>query len=122
MNVISWNLAGRLQRIPQQIEMLASREPDLVALQEVKQQGLPRLRSLLANSGLIHQVDNFALAPCPALLTGPRCYGLLIASRFSIVPWEPNRSTRLGPSAFSLGISRRHGACWKCILRTFQPA
>ena len=91
MNVISWNLAGRLQRIPQQIEMLASREPDLVALQEVKQQGLPRLRSLLANSGLIHQVDSFALAPCPALLTGPRCYGLLIASRFSIVPWEPNR-------------------------------
>jgi exonuclease III len=89
--VISWNLAGRVRRIPQQIEMLASREPDLVALQEVRRPGLSRLRTLLADGGMIHQADSFELAPCPALLTGPRRYGLLIASRFSIRPWEPGR-------------------------------
>lgn len=57
MNLISWNLAGRLRRIPQQVEMLASRGPDLVALQEVRRPGLSRLRTLLRSSGLIHQVD-----------------------------------------------------------------
>jgi exonuclease III len=91
MHIISWNLAGRQQRIPQQVEMLASCGPDLVALQEVTQPGLSLLRTLLANDGLIHQADSFELAPCPALLTGPRRYGLLIASRFPMRPWEPGR-------------------------------
>jgi endonuclease/exonuclease/phosphatase family metal-dependent hydrolase len=91
VNVISWNLAGRLRHIPQQVEMLTSREPDLVALQEVRWPGLSRLRTLLADRGLIHQADSFELAPCPTILTGPRRYGLLIASRFPIHPWEPGR-------------------------------
>jgi hypothetical protein len=34
---------------------------------------------------------SFELVPCPILLTGPRRYGLLIASRFPICPWEPGR-------------------------------
>jgi exonuclease III len=46
---------------------------------------------LLRDSGLIHQADSFELAPCPAVLTGPRRYGLLIASRFSLRPWGPER-------------------------------
>src|SRR5919108_3588416 len=71
--------------------MLASRLPDVVALQEVRQPGLSLLRSLLAHSGLIHQADSFELAPCPDILTGPRQYGLLIASRFSLQPWKPGR-------------------------------
>jgi hypothetical protein len=32
MHIISWNPAGRQRRIPQQVEMLASCGPDLVAL------------------------------------------------------------------------------------------
>jgi hypothetical protein len=91
VNVISWNLAGRLRRIPQQVERLASREPDLVALQEVRRPGLPQLWTLLANDGLIHQADSFELASCPTLLTGPSRNGLLIASRFPICLWEPGR-------------------------------
>jgi exonuclease III len=51
MKALSWNLAGRLRCIPQQIEMLVSREPDLVALQEVRRPGLPLLRKLLRDSG-----------------------------------------------------------------------
>jgi endonuclease/exonuclease/phosphatase family metal-dependent hydrolase len=84
MKLLSWNLAGRLRRIPPQVEMLASRTPDLVALQEVTQPGRLLLRTLLAKGGLIHQADSFELAPCPTILTGPRRYGLLIASRFPI--------------------------------------
>jgi endonuclease/exonuclease/phosphatase family metal-dependent hydrolase len=91
VKLLSWNLAGRLRHIPQQVEMLASRTPDLVALQEVTQPGLLLLRTLLANDGLIHQADSFELIPSPALLTGPRRYGQLIASRFPIYAWEPGR-------------------------------
>jgi hypothetical protein len=34
---------------------------------------------------------SFELAPCPAILTGPRCYELLIPSRFPLYAWEPGR-------------------------------
>jgi hypothetical protein len=51
--------------------MLAGREPDLAALQEVRQPGVLLLRTLLSHDGLIHQADSFELAPCPALLTRP---------------------------------------------------
>jgi exodeoxyribonuclease III len=88
VKLLSWNLAGRLRRIPPQVEMLASRTPDLVVLQEVTQPGLSLLRTLLAKGGLVHQADSFELAPYAAILTGPRRYGLLIASRFPIHPWE----------------------------------
>jgi endonuclease/exonuclease/phosphatase family metal-dependent hydrolase len=91
MKLISSNLAGRLRRIPRQVEMLAGRKPGLVALQEVRRPGLSRLRTLLRDSGLIHQVDRFELAPDPALLAGPHRYGLLIASRFPLRAWEPGR-------------------------------
>jgi exonuclease III len=40
MKLLSWSLAGRLRRIPQQVEMLASRIPDVVLLQEVRWPGL----------------------------------------------------------------------------------
>ncbi len=60
MKLLSWNLAGRLRHIPQQVEVLARRTPDLVALQEVTQPGVSLLRILLADYGLIHQ-DNRAI-------------------------------------------------------------
>jgi exodeoxyribonuclease III len=91
VKLLSRNLAGRLRRIPQQVDMLARRTPDLVTLQGVTQPVLLWLRTLLAKCGLIHQADSFELAPCPATLTGPRRYGLLIASRFPLYAWEPGR-------------------------------
>jgi hypothetical protein len=91
MKLLSWNLAGCLRRIPHQVEMLASRIPDTVALQEVRRPGLALLRRLIADCGPIHQADSFELAPCPALLTGPRRYGLLTANGFPLYVWEPSR-------------------------------
>jgi exonuclease III len=91
VKLLSWNLAGRMRHMSKQVEMLASLTPDLVALQEVRWPGLAQLQTLLADGGLIHQADSFELAPCPALLTGPRQYGLLIASRFPLSAWEPGR-------------------------------
>jgi exonuclease III len=91
MKLLSWNLAGRMRHIPQQVEMLIGCRPDLVALQEVRRPGLPRLRTLMRDSGLVYQADSVELAPCPTILTGPRQYGLLIASRFPLYAWEPGR-------------------------------
>jgi exonuclease III len=53
VKVISWNLAGYQRRMPQQMEMLASRIADVVALQEGRRPGVPLLRTLLANGRLI---------------------------------------------------------------------
>jgi endonuclease/exonuclease/phosphatase family metal-dependent hydrolase len=110
VKLLSWNLASRLRHIPQQVEMLASREPDLVALQEVTRPGLSRLRTLLAHGGLMYQADSFELAPCPTLFTGPRRYGLLIASRFPLRPWEPDCFNVPWPERLlSVGIDTPYG-------------
>jgi hypothetical protein len=110
VKLLSWNLASRLRHLPQQVEMLASREPDLVALQEVTRPGLSRLRTLLAHGGLMYQADRFELVPCPTLFTGPRRYGLPIASRFPLRPWGPNRFNVPWPERLlSVGIDTPYG-------------
>jgi hypothetical protein len=51
MKLLSWDLVGRIRRIPQQAEVLAHRTPDLAMLQEVTQPGQMCLRTLLAQGG-----------------------------------------------------------------------
>jgi exodeoxyribonuclease III len=108
MKLVSWNINGRVAKASAQCGALASREPDIVALQEVTTRTCPILRSGLKSHGLPFAVDSFGLAPSTSELTGPRRYGLLIASRFPVgavagvrfaVPW-PKRilaATIAGP-------------------------
>ena len=93
MRLLTWNLNGR-RHIERQAAAVADRVPDIVALQELTQNSVPRWRDALTTSGMTHLIDSFAHAPSwqPA---GPRRYGLLIASRFPLtkvlaehpVPW-----------------------------------
>lgn len=96
MKLVSWNINGRVAKASAQCDALASRQPDIVALQEVTTRTYPVLCSGLRSYGLPFITDSFGLAPSAAELTGPRRYGLLIASRFPIgavpevrfnVPW-----------------------------------
>jgi len=43
MRVISWNVQGRVKALPEQLKALAERQPDLVALQEVRESTVERL-------------------------------------------------------------------------------
>src|SRR4051794_9270116 len=54
-------------------------QPDIVCLQEVTSSAVAPYRAELKKIGLVHSVDTFALGSAP--LTGPRRYGLLIATR-----------------------------------------
>ena len=54
LRVISWNVARRSSRLAEQAAALASREPDVVALQEITDTTLPLWRAVLERIGLPH--------------------------------------------------------------------
>jgi len=84
LKLISWNLAGRVQRVVAQCAYLANRKTDIVAFQEVSKRTLPILHKLLAAQGLKYITDSFALRSYPSRLKGPRRYGEIIATRWPI--------------------------------------
>jgi exonuclease III len=85
MRLVTWNVAGRVSRQPEQAAAIAAVGADVVALQEVTQRTLPAWVAALAEAGCRHVEDTTALAPP----TRRRPLGVLTASR------EP--LTRLAP-------------------------
>jgi exodeoxyribonuclease III len=79
VRLISWNVAGKVRAIADQLEALGQRQPDIVALQEVRMRGVPAFRAGLATIGLDHAVENVQLAA-----RHRRRYGLLLASRWPL--------------------------------------
>jgi len=77
--LISWNIGGRVANNPEQAEALGDRQPDLVALQEVRVNALKRLEGLLPRLGLTHILESVHLAG-----EHDRIYGQLIASRWPL--------------------------------------
>jgi exonuclease III len=77
VRLITWNVARRITRLPDQAAALASREPDVVALQEVTARGHGLWEAVLTRIGLPH------LTYSP----GGRM-GVLLAAREPIEPVE----------------------------------
>lgn len=88
MRLISWNVAVRIKALPRQAWYLASRSPDLVALQEVTPNSAILWRQALQNIGLPNICARTGIAGEPL----SRQRGVLIASRF---PLEPARSREI---------------------------
>src|SRR5690242_15234461 len=95
--LLSWNVNSRVRRLPEQVAALADIRCDIVALQEVKQNTAPQLRSRLQAMGLAFVADSFECAPDKNLLVGHRRYGQLIASCWPLrtkppelfdIPWK----------------------------------
>jgi exonuclease III len=84
MRVISWNVQGRVKALPEQLKALAERQPDLVALQEVRESTVEPLSAGLQVMGLPFVTESVSFA-----LDQGRKYGLLIASRWPTtqLPW-----------------------------------
>lgn len=89
MRLISWNTNARSRRVAEQIEFLKSRNPDILSLQEVTPNSIPHFRDGLKEIGLEFVVDSFKLTKNPALYSGPRRRGVLVASRY---PATSNRN------------------------------
>jgi len=70
VRLVSWNVAGRLKRQPEQAAAVLSMAPDVVALQEVTVNSLPLWREALGEAGLAHSVTPLdeAIPPKPRRL------------------------------------------------------
>ena len=107
MRVITWNVARRSSRLAEQAARLASREPDVVALQEVSDMTLPLWRAVLERIGLPH----VRASPDPSRAPTPRRRtGVLLGSSAALrdpsatlpVPWAETAvaavaDTAIGP-------------------------
>jgi exonuclease III len=95
LRLITWNVARRTTRLVAQATALATREPDVIALQEVTRQTVPLWRSAFGLMGLDHvrcSLDDADPAREPA---ARRRTGVMLASRTPLedtgrpveVPW-----------------------------------
>jgi exonuclease III len=82
VRVITWNVAGRVSRQPEQAQAIAAVGADVVALQEVTSRTLPLWRVALAESGFT--ACETALDGLPEMRRG-RLLGVLTASRHPLV-------------------------------------
>ncbi len=92
VRLVTWNVAGRVTRQPEQAAVVAAARADIVALQEVTARTLPLWREALAEAGLTE--CQTALEGLPAA-PGRRPLGVLTAAREPVerlsappaVPW-----------------------------------
>jgi len=88
MRLLSWNVAGRTKVVQQQIDAVCGRDPDVVALQEVRPSAWPAWADGLRRRGFAHLAFSHDLARAvgrePALTTG-----VAIASRVPLVTSPP---------------------------------
>jgi len=105
VRVLTWNVAGRVRRLPEQAEVVGALGADVVALQEITARTLPLWREALAAGGLAHvacaleperaRASAEGEASAPAARGGRRRLGVLTASREPLerlpapgdVPW-----------------------------------
>lgn len=82
VKMVSWNLAGRVAKAPQQMLAVRERKPDVLALQEVTPGNWRVLRQFLDSDGWKYVETVCDIPPPPQRAPrGPRRYGLVIASR-----------------------------------------
>jgi exonuclease III len=103
--VVTWNVAGRVRRVPEQAAALATVEADVVALQEIRATALAAWRSELRALGYEHLLNSD-----PPGTTAERRLGVLIASRVPLerapsppdLPWPERHLAAVVDGAFEL--------------------
>jgi exonuclease III len=108
VRLLTWNLNGR-RHVEKQLAAIAGRSPDIVALQEVTARSIALLRAALSEVGLHHVIDSFATS-APWAAVGPRRYGVLIASRFSLTPVASARVVPWPERIVSAAVALPNGA------------
>ncbi len=78
LRLLTWNVAGRVRRQPEQAAAVAAAAPDVVCLQEVTARTAPLWRAVLAEAGLASSACALDAAPAKA---GRKVLGVLTAAR-----------------------------------------
>jgi exonuclease III len=89
LRLVSWNVARRVERLAEQAAAIASREPDVVALQEVTARTWPLWEAALGAAGMEHVRCSLADADPLREPAGPRRHGVLLAAREPLAAVEP---------------------------------
>jgi exodeoxyribonuclease-3 len=85
VRLVTWNVNRRLGLLADQAAALASREPDVVGLQEITARSWPLWRAALATIGLPHAVCSLDTADPARQPLSRRRTGVLIAAREPLV-------------------------------------
>jgi exonuclease III len=80
--ILSWNVAGRISRIAEQLERVLELDADVVCLQELTARSLPLWRERLSAHGYL----GIEHAPLPAAPDRARALGVLTATRAASSP------------------------------------
>ena len=95
-NVLSWNVAGRVNKFSHQLNAVLKQDPDVIALQEVIQSTKPLWLEELSEAGYFSKCS-FDLVDNTSILQYGRKYGVIIASKWAIeiiqsgevnIPWQ----------------------------------
>ena len=86
MRLLSWNVARRVTRLPEQAAAVADREPDVLALQEVTFRTLPLWREACTGLGLSHMAASLDSADPRREPASRRSTGVLLAARTPLRP------------------------------------
>jgi exonuclease III len=89
IKLLSWNVAGRVNSLPRQVESIKEVDPEIIALQEVTPRTEPMFCSYLSQAGYEFILTSFQLADPSEERKGARLYGELTASRFPLTPLPP---------------------------------
>ena len=89
MRLITWNVNRRVSLLPAQAAALATRDPDVVALQEVTSRSWPLWLAALAEAGLDHAICSLDAADPARTPASRRRTGVVIAARAPLEPAEP---------------------------------
>jgi exodeoxyribonuclease-3 len=85
MRVLTWNVAGRVKRQPEQAAVVAAAQADVVCLQEVTARNGPLWRAALMEAGFTHTRDALPREP----VARARPLAVLTASRVPLEPTGP---------------------------------
>lgn len=108
IRVITWNVAGRSSRLPEQATAVAVREPDLVALQEITRQTLPLWCRAFELMGLRHIHASSARLPTRGRAPGRRTL-VMVGSRAALADCDHSFETPRPESAVSVLAQTRSG-------------
>lgn len=108
--MISWNVAGRKNKCPEQIKTILDLKPDLIALQEIIKSTRQAWLSNLAEVGYFVQTS-YDLAEDKSVLKGGRKYSVIIASRWPMVVNSPSIAALPWPERYlSVKVASPWGA------------
>jgi exonuclease III len=104
LRLVSWNLAGWVRKIEEQVESLISREPSIICLQEVRRKAIETITRKFINAGYSYFQDSVLLAE-----EKNRCKGNMVVSKYPLQHLPEYIAVPHAESVISVNVETPHG-------------